>query len=292
MEDASSIATLIVSLFESTPQKKLSGSQLSAMLTAHRPDFVPLKYEARNLREFMRANVPQVYESARQGLDIIYSLVPPSPPQPIVETTPASFPVDHTSEGDNTSQITTHPRLWKLFVSPNAPYRLFVNPDSLAFLEQTPEEGPPEPPWVQLPPCAPAHHLQIAKDFLPSIDDAYARAKLTHITEHERPWWVPFFAAARAFGLERRWIEHRGRRLGAELARTLSAIGVPPDKIRYLRQLENSRRANAPADQRARGDAESTLRRVALSVISRMSDADLRELKLPLGEVVDALTLK
>jgi len=284
MSDASQVAEVISSLVSKAQSKRVLGSELSLLLRQSFPDFVPLSFGCRNLREFIRKHVTQVHEAGRSGGDVVYS--PLSVPVTISEQQVRPFPgTQDVAVGEEPS---VDESVWKTFVSPTGPYRLYANPQT-GGLQVTGGFQPSLPaPWVQIPPCPASQHLQIARDFIATLADDRAKSMLSQTLSYEY-WWVAFLAAARRVGLEKDWFDYRRHRLWQELKRGLDAYGIPPTGLSLqvsgvARGLEAGRRFPAP-----RRRDEGFLRKVAIGALRRMPIAELREIRMPLGYVVDEI---
>lgn len=289
--EVAAVAAQIVAILQESPNKTLLGSKLSVVLKSRCPEFKPTDYESRTLREFLRTHVPQVYESARQGLDFIYSLapVPGAPAQDaIVEAITAAEP----SGWKQAAAGRLDDALWKTFVSPSSPYRLFVNGPNAEFRVVGIREEAPPSPWVQVPRCSASRHRGIAEDFVASLAPGEAKTRLGQRLS-EKIWWIPFFDETRLLGVEKQWLEFRRAALFDELGKTLSSLGVSLTKVGELRQgQEGSGPGKRLPRESVRFGNAAQLRHLALSVVGRLDESELRELRFRLGDVLDALSGK
>lgn len=279
MEDRSDVARTISSIIRTHPKQSVVGSDLVILIRQKHPDFRPLDYDCRNVREFVRRFVADVYESARKGLDIVYS---PSPVVIMSSTTAAQQPQETTQPREDDNAV-VDAQVWKTFVSPNSEYRLFVHPITRAFRMMHAKTETPEAPWIEVPPCPPATHLDIARRFVATLPEGEAKTRLTGAL-YEGVWWVPFFALARALKVDKEWNAFRTRELRAELRRTVTSLGVMFPAGVGFRMEQPQTEAVA-----ARSAGSDLVKRLAHSAIDKMSEADLRELRLPLGVIIDEL---
>jgi hypothetical protein len=294
MEDTSQIAKSISSIVQSSRANGVLGSDLTILVRQRHPEFRPAFHGCRNLREFVKRFVPSVFESGRRGLDVLYSTVSTQ-----VTTSLQSHSQSAASQSPNAES--SHPDaehpvaaardlevdavVWKTYVSPNSPFRLYVNPRSC--VARVIETSDPDlaQPWIFIPPCSATKHLEIARRFVDGLPTGEARNRLEDALQKE-VWWLPFFSLARTFDLGRNWAAFRSRHLTAELRGTLEALGVrlPP---RGRLRLEGAAVTAAPL---ADGQRKATLlRRLAQRAVANMPESQLRLLRLPLGYVVDQL---
>lgn len=285
MDDPKLVADAIRSLIEGAPQKSLLGSDLALLLRQKHPTFRSTEHGCRNLREFIRHNVPSVYEAGRRGLDVTYAPSPVASAEPPTARTPS--PTNEPQPAKEPTELQVDSEVWKTFVSPHSRYRLYVNRDSLSARVVDAHGVAPGPPWVAVPPCPVTKHLEIARQFIHTLQDASHRGKLEGVLANE-VWWVPFFSLARALDLGKAWAAFRSKRLLVELQYTLDGLGVvvPPGS---RLGLENRPAALQPAAATRRRRADGLLRRLAQGAISRMSEDELRALRIPLGDIVDQL---
>jgi hypothetical protein len=199
--------------------------------------------------------------------------------------------------------------LWKTFVSPSSPYRLFVNDATAEFQVVGLREDPPPAPWVQVPPCSAARHRAIAEEFVSTLPHGHAKMTLERLLS-ERIWWMPFFDAARQLGLEKRWLDLRRAALFDEFEKTLASVGLSRSRLSELkphgapspgpglasRPFDESRDpADAARSSRRPIPSEplnTPTRRAALAIVSRLSESELRELRFRLGDILDVLSAR
>jgi len=284
MLDATVIGTDISRLVQNSPNQKLPGSALAVLLKRGYPDFRPEDFGCRNLREFIGKYAKEVFEDGRNGGDIRYSaaLLPAIGEVPSRQQEFRAI----SSVPTVSRRLSVETAVWKTFVSPTAPYRIYANRESGEFRVMHAQEPAPIGAWIQVPSCPPETHVQIAKEFVDGLADESAKNQLTKILGLDS-WWSHFFFSARNFGVERQWSAFRRRRLHAELEQALKSLGVP---------LPFSHQATASAGSVAAStllttepQTESKVRRIAAAVIRRLSDSELREVWLPLGHVLDEL---
>ncbi len=278
----------VLSILENSENKSLLGSHLSGQLKLRCSEFKPSDYGLRNLRDFLRTHVPEVYESSRQGLDFVYTLSPSregSSPAP--SPTVAAEPTVLNSESKQTAASHLDDELWKTFISPSSPYRLFLNDSTSEFRVIGLREDAPAAPWVQVPPCSVSRHRSIADEFVATLSPGDQKTKLTEILSTQKVWWIPFFEATRHLGIEKPWLEFRRAAVYDELRKTLSSLGISPTRLEGFKQQGATHTKRIIRDS-VRPD-RTELRRLALAIVGRISESELRDLRFRLGDVLDAL---
>jgi hypothetical protein len=103
-------------------------------------------------------------------------------------------------------------------------------------------------------------------------------------------WWLPFFDETRQQGVERRWLDFRREALFGELQKTLASLGISPDKISQLK-LEGAATRRLPREP-LHPPQVADLRLLALQIVGRLHDEELRQMRFRLGDVLDALSGK
>jgi hypothetical protein len=261
---------------------------LTFVLKSAHPDFSAAAYSAKNLRAFIRQNVPNLVERGRAGADVVYGLSGSSETEPVEQL--ALFervprPISHAP----LDSLLTDPRVWKTFASPQSPWRLFLNRSTGLVKVIAPSDlTPPENDWSQIPPCPAETLLEVGRDFIATVPESF-RAVLEG-TLQEKKWWLPFFDVLQGIGLKTKWIAYRRRRIVAEFERTITALirdfaTLPPGDVPH-KEIP----IDHPPVQPWAGHAN--IRKLAIEAVTRMTEAELRSLNLPLGYVIDALNLR
>jgi hypothetical protein len=279
--DKNDVSSYLVRLLSSSP-RPLKGSELSVLIKTQFPDFSLVHFGCRNLRDFIRKHAAEeIMEQGKAGMDIIYVARTPEQ-QPLFEKSQiaksATFPP--TQRGP-LRQLLANPRIWKTFVTPTMPFNLFVNSSSGQIRVYRPEEAP-GPPWIEIPRMSAEKLLQIARDFIDEMPEPQ-RAPLSRLLDDPK-WWITYFEYIRSLGLTRRWIQHRRRRIVDEFEKSLPILPSPVADVSTspLTVEHEIPEMNIAA-------TEPGLKQVAVNVVQRMNDSELRSLNLPLGYVLDAL---
>lgn len=284
MTEPTTIADRVLAVFRELPNRPILGSSLGLQIKTHFPDFNPLVYNCRNLRQFLQLHVPEIGETGRKGQDVEYALKPAGS---FVEASPLICATAETPKAETWSSIPTQPirhDLWKTFVSPTGAYQIYVDPSQHTFQVLRRAEPAPPVPWVRVPPCPAEVHISIAREFLKQVSDPEHRRELESVLV-SGSWWDEFLRTTRLRGLDKDWIRYRRTRLSQEFERTLSAIGVPVSAAAEPwspRTPRTSTRMLGPASL-----PDEQLRSALQRVVGRLSQEELRRIWLPVGIVVD-----
>jgi len=287
MEAKEAVADTILRTISVSPTKTLAGGQVHQAIRACYPSFRPTDHGARNLREFIRIYVLAVKEESRRaGMDIVYGLRDAEPVEPTLHAEETSSSGAPPTPSVSRASILMDQRVWKAFASPSSPWRLFLQSDTGTVRSLAPNESP-DPSWVPVPPCSAEALQKIAQDFVNRSPEPF-RPVLTR-TLTERKWWFPFFEVLRNVGLKTSWIGFRRDRIAEEFERTISALvqerracAAPPREPARVPPSTEEKLPLSVMD-------DALLRQLAVYAISRMNQAELRALNIPLGYVVDSL---
>ena len=139
-------------------------------------------------------------------------------------------------------------------------------------------------------------HRAIARQFLSQIGASEQAPFLAALEQHSEHWWQAWLAALRRTTHLKTWQHFRQQALQRTLSEALDRQSFSAEiKSRILEQVQRTR----PAGSTWKLDRAPTLafealddqrtRQLALAVIGRMNGAEIRQLRLPLGRVIDAL---
>lgn len=259
----------------------IRGGQLSDRLKAAFPNFNSLQFGCKNLRDFIRENIPEVSEVGKAGMDVIYGLRAQQTemfPAPTVEP-----PSDRRTSP--LGQLLTNPRIWKTFASPQTLFRLYLLPSGLIRILRPDEAADPSLPEIK--PISAEALRRMASDFISTLQQSQQDILIKALDAQK--WWLPFFELVSTLGLRTRWISYRRQRIAEEFEKALSQAiaSVPPMPIPSVKPEEPGPSLNERTKL-----PDSLLRRIASSVVERMTDSELRALNVPLGYIIDALTAK
>ena len=163
MTEPQTIATFLVRTLQQVEPRPLKGSELAVLVKTAFQDFAPEAFGCRNLRDFIRKNVPEIVEFSRAGMDITYCL----------RATKERLEVEGATGLESTSavdQLTTDPRVWKTFASPDSIFRLFLLPENGQVRVLHPN-AKPLPTWREIPRMSAEVLLQIGKDFAANLPE-------------------------------------------------------------------------------------------------------------------------
>jgi hypothetical protein len=252
---------------------QILGSRLSALLKTRFPDWSPRDFGVRSLREFVAAHVTGVLLVGRSGMDVIYGLEQPP----------------------TTDDQRTNVNFWRVWVSPKSPYALAVDRAS-AILTAVQRGSSAESGKIVLDPPEVEAHREIAREFLSGLP-ADLQPKLQTALDSSSPqWWRAWTRALRTAECLAPWSAFRRQKLEDHLSSKLRAAGFEAPVIDAI--LKGVREQQAPMPPQMQRTIKATfskldngdmLRRIVTESVQRMSSAELRELRLPLGIVLDAL---
>ncbi|MGD1071839.1 MAG: hypothetical protein ABSB15_17035 [Bryobacteraceae bacterium] len=271
--DASEVAAKISSIIQSSPDRRITGVRLGVAIRADVPGFNTRLYRCRNLREFINQYALGVRQVSQHGPEVIYGLVGEAGPTPTAWKVPT--------------------QAWRTFTNPHAKYALYAN---LATYDLTtfPLSVSVGTPWVRVPSCSEDAHIQIAKDFLATIPDPVR--ELLDKALHEQQWWYGFAIEARRLGYHPQWSSFRHRELWKILLTSLdglAAAGASSVSGELMRDQQSPEPKDGKTGQSSGRplsvDYDETLRKVVLAIVGRMPLSELREMRLPVGDIVEAL---
>lgn len=250
---------------------RVTGAKLSGFLRTLDPAWSPLRFGQKSIAAFITAHVPNVSIAGRAGLDPIYALA--------------------TGAAEQIALSSAHDEIWRAWASPNAQYIVEVN--AAGQVRVVKEDAPTDANWARLESPRADDHRTIARDFLtlqfPGGDESLSSA----ITEHP-DWWKAWFSKIRKRKLNHVWGEFRTARMVATFEEALRHSTIP-ESAQKIATTELKRSAAPGADlqlalsAQSEGATKSELRHIAATVVDRMSERDLAELRLPLGLVLDAI---
>ncbi len=261
---------------------QVPGSRLSATLKERSPGWTPAEFGVRSLREFVAAHVPGVIVVGRTGMDVLYGLTgsePPPAPSPGVAQVP-----------------TSDPDFWRIWVSPNSPFALVVNRSGANIKAVRRGESPAPAGHVLLEPPGVDVHRGIARKFSETVPEDLRARLLAALEKSSDGWWQSWLRELRGSVHLGPWNTFRRSAFEDRLREQLSAAALSdPDIEHVLATIRDHHLAVAPRKRRAshavdvvNADADS-LRRIVLAAVARMSPSELRDLRLPLGIVLDVL---
>lgn len=274
------VASRILALATESPSNTISGGSLAGLLKHHFPGFTLGAYGAKNLRAFIHDHLSgRLNELGKVGTDIVYGLPGATPPPQAAPITPAG-------------QITQE--VMRVFKSPNAPLELHANRET-GEIRVIARNTAPQEPWTRIRPVSAEALLQIVKDFVADLPVDY-HVDLMLILK-EVPWWPKFSGYLQEKNLYNRWLAFKSKQVRAKLESELRGLGVRQLEAPTTPLAEEEKPAAAtPLPHPAPSEASRTqpfvrdeLREAVVRVVQGLPIAEIRNLKLPVGDVYDAL---
>jgi hypothetical protein len=304
LEPKEQSAARVVSLLNESATHTIRGATLRELLKHHAPDFTPEQYNCKNLRHFIYKNVPQVHPVGQAGMDQVYGLANQSPAVVASPVAPPSVSADTVQSNTAVPAVPakepihyrTNPAdfaILRAFKSPNSVTPIIGNPVT-GEVKLSPSGIAISSPWIIIPKCNPETHKNIAKAFISTITDSGAREAATKALEDPDNWWDKLWDTARQFSFFLQWGAYRNRELARELDRTLQQHHINKKIAATVadapQQLLKSTISPSPVPEIPDHDAsETAIRKLAIKVVANLPIAELRSLRFPLGDVLDAL---
>lgn len=288
LDPPADIADSIVKYVSGEPEQRVNATVLGQWMRSRFQGFAFASYQCLNLRDFIRKHVKELIEVAVDGPNIIYGIKGAEP-----VASPAIIP----SRAANDQMPWVDTKVWQTFSSPSELYKLFCNQETGAFKVIPSEESDPSLPWVRIPSLTNDFHQQIGREFVETLQDEVQRSVLSQTFEQPR-WWLAFLDTARTIGVDSRWNDFRKKKIAQELKAALQRVGITNNAAAIPPARPPVRGAWQPpvSTFRPRGDSSRPfqnssplLRRLASFAIQNMSTAELRQIPIPLGYILDAL---
>jgi hypothetical protein len=280
MTNVEEISTAITSFLHSRPGPA-TGAQISATVSRQFPGISYLDYGCEKLKDFIARHVPGLKAVGRAGGDIVYALA--STQSSVLQPQPTKQSAD------------LEAAVLRLFSSPDAPYALYANAEARQLIILLRVETAPGHPWTFVPPLAKQMHENIARDFAGTIEDETKRSYLTEVIGTPR-WWLAYWSRAAQSGVQADYRSFRHTRLREALEGTLKNLGfvdteytvtASPGAAPSISAPTSPSRAIRPASHDRAETPE--LRGIAARFLEHMSATEIREMRVPVGAVLDAI---
>lgn len=263
-------------ILESVRGGSTQGSQLAQSVRSRYPDWTPEQAGARNLRDFIDRFVDGVTVVGHAGMDVIYGLAGEGVEGGLVAST----------GGGDALEV----NLWRVWVSPNSPYALSIDQEE-GEVTQMPRSDSRAVGHVRLDPAPQDDHQEVAREFARRLEGQ--REVVLPAIGSRDGWWLDWQKGLKALGLESAWHEYRSTALEERLRASLEAQDLSDDaRERALAAIiadrSVGRRAPAQRPEPPR-DERAILEAVLFGAIKKMDMSDLRELKIPVGVVLDVV---
>ena len=263
-------------ILDAVRDRPIQGSQLAQLIRAQYPDWSAEVCGARNLRDYVESLVDGAGVVGRSGMDVVYGIT--SPGGASTDSMPAETPA-------------TEVNLWRIWVSPNGPYALSIDKASGVVSQVNRSAAATQEGALRLEPAPFKIHEAVARDFAARIHDE--RDISLPSTGGPDGWWFDWQKALKGLGLDASWHEHRSSSLETALETALAELGLSDEakEMAFARIVEDRsiRRRSAASHASERTGSRTDLEAIALAAIPKMSSSDLRDLKIPLGIVLDVL---
>jgi hypothetical protein len=307
MHSAEVIAVRITEYIQAQPTKTARGTQIAQFLRFVVPGFSPFNYGTSKLHLFLARYVRDVIPIGKSGGDVVYGIRSSQLELEMEKNVPAPS-IAHETGGFAGTQTTSvmHRQLWKSFSSPNSLWIIYANAET-GQVEVVPPGGSKlTVPWVVIPPCSADKHRQIAERFVAALSDEKQREALRDVVSQPR-WWDQIYAATLSIGKLREWQVFRRREVQALFSEALAEARIPtrprssvhsnaaptlvPSALVPPNPVPPTLVPPTPvvSAEQPRPNEEELLRRAVISVVQKMSVSELRNLALPVGNLLDEL---
>lgn len=294
MDSVETICYRLTEYLERQPTKTASGTEIAQFLKFAFPGFSPLTYGTPKLHLFLSRFLPKVTRVGRAGGDIRYGLSSAQLELEIEKnvTIPPAAPAAHGAVSFPDAQpLNMNRQIWKSFSSPNSRWVIFANTETGQIDVVPPGGSKLDAPWVIIPPCSPENHRHIAERFAATLSDGQREA-LSAILSQPR-WWDQIYATALRMGILREWQACRRREILKLFSEALAQANIParPKLPTYSNppQTPQSQISAGGTEQPKPVNEEELLRRTVISVVQKMSISELRNLEIPVGNLMDEL---
>jgi len=289
------VSDQIVDFIKSSPAQTTLGVHLGVFLKHHFPAFSPFHYGCRNLRQFIRVNVPSVRELGSAGLDIRYGIAEAI--SPAATTATPSAPVPKTQAASPFVPLPVDFVVWKAYSNPAYHFSVALNRNTGSVIT-LPSGTSTQAPWTMIPkPSTDVHH-KIATEFVSSLSPE-SQPIFQRVLSDAR-WYVQFSPLAKKHGIGSHWAAFRRTKLIELFNASLRDNGVSfspplPRSAGHFPSASTREHISVPA--RASYQASATLQRLddaafrelIEKVVAELPVSELRLLKLPVGLVLDAV---
>ncbi|MCH7227342.1 hypothetical protein [Haloferula sp. A504] len=267
---------------DSGAQQALAGAKLGSVARQASPGFSPKTLGFRSLKDYIQECVPELAIVGYSGVDPVYGLKGqseevPQPPKPAPAT------------AEKTS-------FWRVWASPECGRLLVVDRNTGEVGVSTERSSIPDGS-VSITPASAGFHVETAQQFLrmrPGIPASLRSELEALVADAKDGWWRSWATLLKDQGgsIYRDWSLHRVEMLAAKFEETLRDQGLAGDAaVRASSQIQpfpiKSRRK--PSSFESKRSNFPRLRDIVVSIIPTLSEDEIRELRLPLGKVFDAI---
>ncbi len=274
------IQTEVRTLFENRGPRIL-GAQLGAILKSRFPTF---DYRTRfpSLKQFLNSIFPgEISIVGKNGPDDIYTLAPTG---------------IHSSES---SGVVFAPGadLYELFRNPTLSGCLLYDSQSQTLLRGTEPPDPENSSCRIIERLTHSEQVAIMSEFAQMFTGREELAGIDEALKPEDPfYWQKFFLLVQRARLVPRWNSFRSKKITELIEDKLTKAEIPPEQIPDLldQLLKTARFNRQPAafpsgNKRLQAMKASSILQLAQDALAHLTEADLREIKIPLGAVWDSI---
>ena len=268
----------------------LQGAKLAQRLRAALVDFSPANHGARNIKEFIELNVPELSVIGKAGADVIYAL---KTQLARAEAIPATRSPCVTTR----TVVECPPQLplWSVWATPTTSFVIDIDADGNATVVSANSAM-----HRRLNPLAPERHREIAKSFLSRHETTIGQDQLERLKSAvELPpntWWASWLKAIKAdVTTNAIWLPFRRELLQKFLEDEVRSLGLSTEAAaRAVRSISASRRSQQSSNISTKSDTHTVnpgqgLRQIVLEAINTLDESSLREIRLPVGLIFDII---
>lgn len=274
-------STLVDSLTLRYGDTEILGSQLGNAIAKWSPGLSLRAYGG--LRAFVEAELGGAIEwLRREGLDDFYRV--------------AAKKLADYGQWERPSWST--PQLWSSFTNPNRSVRLAVAVDGKSLLITTSPDAPLPDGVVELKRLSTDSYRSMAANFLAGLPDESTRAELSPLLGGN-PFWNAWIDGVSKHEQKAAWESFRVSAIDKEFLQQLAAAGIEEARSReMLTALHSSKNSQRPKGRSANAThrapanlphGRAELLRLVRETIERLSDEELRSLRLPVGVILDVV---
>lgn len=212
---------------------------------------------------------------------------------------------------DSTTVLPINPFAWKVFASPSKTHSIFLDRSNQSLIVKLLSEIQGDMAIQKIDSVTREELKEIQKQFLASIDNAQEREKLgqalTGVNSYQK--WMKTLQSEnlKQYHL---WTEFRRKEIGGIFFNRIARFGLDGDikvtlladlmksqamqhhQIQKLIQIENKPHTKEALPRKGVSNTEQNFRAVLITILSNMPIEELRQIRLPYGDVFDVLTMK
>jgi hypothetical protein len=301
IEDARRV---IAEIIRSRPSGTAPGQYLGAVLRYKLEAFRPLDFGVPTLKTFIQKFVPEVEVHVNSPTEVAYALKGAPIGDEMHDLDTVQSASQKTSEGPSQdrfeakelSEIRLPSSIWFAFVAAASKTRITLQQQT-GELKLENSGNPNTEGWVRIEPLTPDDHRAIARDFSERIPHDH-RSKIDSLIDSGQSWWKAHYSALEELGLgsayrrfhSSRVLQRLDHAVREKVGRGLKTLRLPSGRLvsEYTPPVR-SFSAQTKTRSTAEPVKDDLLRSLAERLVRGMSRAELRRIKVSLGDVVDLL---